>query len=249
MSVSLNEQIQTVAGSCGWNVVSTDEKGVVLSCALKSSITCVITPMSENTVGFSISSPVVGTALKAQFGGMVFDNLDVGYALPQVLRSAVFFSLKLGENPVEQYKMAADGVDMQSEEETYRQAKEMIAREVHSRNLFLFWKNRCALTGLDDRLMLVATFAKDPKDCVSAAEKMDNHNGFLLEARYARLFEAGYITFEKDGEMKISPNLGEVERKILAVDPNLKLRKVERLHQKYLTWHRQHVFRDETKKT
>jgi len=241
------DQIVTMAGSCGWNVVSQDAKAILLSCVSKPSITCSVSPMDENTASFSISSPIIGTSLKEQLAGMSFDNLDLAYELPTVLRVAAFLSLKLGENPVQQYTMEAKSEESKTPEENYKQARELLARNVHERNLFLFWKNSCALTGLEDTLMLSATFAKQPKDCSNNSELMDNHNGFLLEARYAKLFEAGYITFEKDGALVISPRLPASEREFLGIDASLKLRKVDRLHQKYLLWHRQHVFLASTK--
>lgn len=73
------------------------------------------------------------------------------------------------------------------------------------------------------------------------AEKLDGHNGLLLAPHVDHLFDRGFITFEDDGAVQISPKL---PREVLTAW-NLELPKTPALHPQqaaYMAYHRAEVF-------
>jgi hypothetical protein len=237
------DDLEQIAVSCGWTVAQNNEKELVLSCASKMPVTCMLTALNDSTVSFSITSALVLSILTTQYPSVQFDAVNVRYELPPLLRSALFLCMKLGNDTVAEYK-AATTVETQKDDGTltFRQTKEKVGVDVHSRALSRYWKDTCALTGLQVKALLMGTYAKPWDSCESDKERMDACNGFLMEARYARLFESGYITFDAKGNMMVSTKLSDEAKAILSIDSSLKLRKMERAHQRYLSWHRDNLF-------
>ncbi len=56
---------------------------------------------------------------------------------------------------------------------------------------------RCALTGIDIKEMLIASHIKPWSECEKAIERLDGANGILLCAHIDKLFDQHLITFEK----------------------------------------------------
>ena len=106
------------------------------------------------------------------------------------------------------------------------------------------WEESCSVTHLknSDRLNLWASHIKPWRDC-SNKERLDRYNGLLLIPNLERLFDSGFITFEKEsGKIIISNKLKPRQRQLLGVRPNMKLRKVPRETRKYLEYHRHNLF-------
>jgi len=242
ISASTYEKIEGIVTKCGWSVTANDQKTLTVATQGTTPITCLITPMNDDFASFSVSSQLIDHLLVSQFPSASFDSLSLDYELPQVLRTALFLALKLGNDPVQQYQVKETTMGKRTELDLYHQAKEQIGRNIHTKNLFVFWEGKCALTPVTCKPLLVGTFSKPWDDCTSTRDRMDVHNGFLLEVRYARLFEQGLITFENDGTMILSSKLSQGDITSLYIDRNLKLRKIEKPHQKYLLWHRTKVF-------
>ncbi|MCG2578092.1 HNH endonuclease [Dechloromonas sp. XY25] len=97
----------------------------------------------------------------------------------------------------------------------------------------------CSVTGFTDCNLLVASHIK-PWRASSNAERMDKFNGLLLIPNLDRAFDAGLITFEKDGEIKVSPQMSEPEK--LGIQPKLRVA-LKSENEIYMEFHRSEVFR------
>jgi putative restriction endonuclease len=64
----------------------------------------------------------------------------------------------------------------------------------------------CRLTGLSDRRFLRASHIK-PWSKSTDSEKLDGANGLLLAPHVDHLFDKGFISFDDDGQLRISPHL------------------------------------------
>ena len=87
--------------------------------------------------------------------------------------------------------------------------------------------------------MLVASHIK-PWSASNNFERLDVFNGLLLTPNLDKLFDAGFVTFEENGKIKISPQLTEPEK--LGVRPDLMVRLLPE-HEKYMSFHRSVVYR------
>ncbi len=68
----------------------------------------------------------------------------------------------------------------------------------YRRNLSLF-ENSCRVTGITDKRFLVASHSK-PWCKSSNGEKLDGNNGFFFSPHIDRLYDQGWITFNKNGD-------------------------------------------------
>lgn len=65
----------------------------------------------------------------------------------------------------------------------------------------------CRLTGVSNPTLLIASHIKPWRLCTSADERLDGANGLLLTPDADLLFDRGFISFENDGEVLVSPRV------------------------------------------
>jgi putative restriction endonuclease len=63
----------------------------------------------------------------------------------------------------------------------------------------------CRLTKIANPSLLIASHIKPWRSCITAAERLDGMNGLLLTPDADLLFDRGFITFQDDGEIRVSP--------------------------------------------
>lgn len=69
----------------------------------------------------------------------------------------------------------------------------------------------CRLTGVTNPRLLMASHIKPWRTCVTATERLDGANGLLLAPHVDRLFDRGFISFEADGRVLVSPRLNPID--------------------------------------
>ncbi|MGJ7551604.1 HNH endonuclease [Pseudomonas alloputida] len=99
------------------------------------------------------------------------------------------------------------------------------------------WASKCALTGLQNPNLLVASHIHAWSLADNTA-RLDTDNGLLLAAHIDRLFDSGLISFSQNGEILISDMLNEEERHILRLDEYTKIDKLNDGNRMYLAKHR-----------
>jgi putative restriction endonuclease len=62
----------------------------------------------------------------------------------------------------------------------------------------------CRLTGIANPALLIASHIKPWRSCETAQERLHGMNGLLLTPDADLLFDRGFITFEDDGEVRVS---------------------------------------------
>lgn len=103
--------------------------------------------------------------------------------------------------------------------------------------------SECIITRVSDERILVASHIK-PWSVSSNNEKVDHNNGLILTPTYDKLFDQGFISFEDDGVILISPyisplnikkmNLRQGQRFVIPISDERKV---------YLSYHREHIFK------
>lgn len=99
------------------------------------------------------------------------------------------------------------------------------------------WGGRCALTGLQNVNLIVASHI-NAWALSDNAERLDVENGLLLAPHIDRLFDQGLISFSDDGGIQISPRLTAEDRVIFGLDRFTKIDSLSRENLSYLTRHR-----------
>ena len=143
--------------------------------------------------------------------------------------------------PDELYRSWQDAVAHVGPTERDATVKQRIGQDYFRRGLLALWNGRCAITGLAVPELLRASHAKPWKDA-SDTERLDVYNGLLLVAHFDAAFDAGLICVASDGVVGVSDILDSSTRGILGLDNSLHVERLSPKHQKYLDWHRRHVF-------
>jgi len=108
--------------------------------------------------------------------------------------------------------------------------------------LIEYWEGRCAVTDVSTKSFLVASHIKPWSLCETSDEKLDVYNALLLNVALDRAFDHGFISFNDDGKIILSPQWSWKEANLFGINENMKLRKIEEQHRKYLRFHRDKIF-------
>lgn len=106
--------------------------------------------------------------------------------------------------------------------------------------LLNYWKS-CAVTGCTEIQLLIASHIK-PWSESSNSERINIYNGLLLSPNLDSCFDSGYISFDTQGKIMISPNLKESDRKALGINEDMRLSNLKSDHRKFLEYHRENIF-------
>jgi DNA-binding transcriptional ArsR family regulator len=107
--------------------------------------------------------------------------------------------------------------------------------------LLKYWGS-CAVSGISEPAVLRASHIK-PWRVASNRERLDPANGLLLAAHLDALFDAGLITFETDGKIRISSLLALEDTLKLGISPTMRLCRITTEHEAYMEHHRNLIFR------
>lgn len=104
-------------------------------------------------------------------------------------------------------------------------------------------ERRCRVTRVDQPEHLRASHCKPWRDCQSAEERLDGENGLLLTPSIDHLFDRGFISFENNGELLISPvaHRPSLVRMGVPVDEALNVGPFSEGQRQFLEFHRNHV--------
>jgi len=106
-----------------------------------------------------------------------------------------------------------------------------------------YWQGKCCVTGLDVPELLRASHIRPWAQCETDEQRLDVFNGLLLAPHLDTLFDGGWISFNEDGTVLMSPNLPASARKVLGVSFEWQVAGLLPSHASYLAYHRQHVWR------
>lgn len=126
-----------------------------------------------------------------------------------------------------------------------RTQKVRVGQQKFREGVIKLWEGRCAVTGVSDQRLLIASHIKSWR-LSNDRERIDPHNGLLLEAGLDRLFDEGLITFADTGTVMISLQLSAADRDALGLSPDLQIQRIPPKCLSYLQFHRRNTFLGET---
>ena len=116
--------------------------------------------------------------------------------------------------------------------------KARLGQGLFRQRLIDYWEG-CSVTQCPTYPLLMASHIK-PWRRSDNVQRLDVFNGLLLTPNIDKLFDKGYISFDKRGGIILSNFLSASDRKLLGVDANLHLQRIDDRHQPYLEYHRQY---------
>jgi len=105
-------------------------------------------------------------------------------------------------------------------------------------------EERCRVTGVDRIEHLIASHCKPWRDCESNAERLDGENGLLLTPSIDHLFDRGFISFENNGVLLISPvaHAESLRRMGIPIGDVRNVGSFTEGQKRYLEYHRESLF-------
>lgn len=102
----------------------------------------------------------------------------------------------------------------------------------------------CPFTMVSDERLLVASHIK-PWYASNDKEKVDPKNGFLFTPTFDRLFDRGFITFEDDKTLVVSPWVSPMNQKRLGIYTGKLIDSLplDNKRKEYLEFHREYIFK------
>lgn len=102
----------------------------------------------------------------------------------------------------------------------------------------------CRITKVDRPEHLRASHCKPWRDCKTNEERLNGENGLLLTPSIDHLFDRGFISFENDGELLISPvaHQASLNRMGVTTTERIKVGSFSEGQKRYLEFHRDYVF-------
>ncbi len=103
---------------------------------------------------------------------------------------------------------------------------------------------QCRVTKVDREEHLRASHCKPWRDCENSDERLDGENGLLLTPSIDHLFDRGFISFEDNGELLVSPVAHKTSMRRMGVptDETVNVGNFSEGQRKYLDYHRNYVF-------
>jgi putative restriction endonuclease len=104
-------------------------------------------------------------------------------------------------------------------------------------------ETKCRITGVDNPIHLVASHCKPWRDSTNL-ERLDGENGLLLTPSIDHLFDRGFIGFENNGELIISPVAHRLSLQRMGIDTEktLNVGGFTQGQKQFLDFHRSSVF-------
>lgn len=129
-----------------------------------------------------------------------------------------------------------------SEKERITYQKARIGQGHYRERLISYWGG-CAVTGCQMYEILIASHIKPWREC-NVQEAVDMPNGLLLVPNLDAAFDQGFITFEDNGQIRLSPQIKPSNAAFLGITEGMNLRKEPTdYHLPYLHHHRTIVFK------
>jgi hypothetical protein len=162
-------------------------------------------------------------------------------SLHRLLRRAYQLSRSLPDALLTAFQKKAAVLPKSTEAE--RLVVQRVGQDLFRVGLLEYWDGRCAITGLHVPELLRASHIKPWADCDSDGERLDVFNGLLLAPHLDAVFDRGFITVADSGAIVVSAGLASDDRVLLGLAAPLRVGRIADEHRKYLSWHRERVFK------
>lgn len=155
------------------------------------------------------------------------------------VRAGVFLLEASGQLPVFENVLITQGASGEKVDKTTRESivQARVGQGQFRASLLSIWQGRCALTGIENQDLLVASHIEAWCMADNVA-RLDPDNGLLLATHVDRLFDRGLISFAGDGSLLVSGRLSQHDRAVFGLDQFAGIAGLSAGNQKYLIKHR-----------
>lgn len=161
---------------------------------------------------------------------------DIGSGLKKFLEYVQSDYSKILEECLKKEESSIQNDVNLTETEKESLVKSRIGQGLFRKRLIEYW-NGCSVTTCETIPLLMASHIK-PWRKSNNVERLDVYNGLLLTPNLDKLFDKGYISFNKKGRIICSDSLSSDEYKVLGITKSMELKHIDDEHQIFLEFHR-----------
>ncbi|KNH20340.1 restriction endonuclease [Priestia megaterium] len=154
----------------------------------------------------------------------------------QIDKDGLEFSAERVDSPIHN-----ELIHLISETESEVKAKIRLGQRQFRQGLLHLWNSQCALCNIKLPDLLRASHSKPWKDSTNE-ERLDPYNGLLLCCNHDALYDKGYITFDGNGSLYISPLIGDEDYSNYNISSNMKINYYPQ-NRAYFKWHKKNQFK------
>lgn len=202
----------------------------------------------EYKIDNDLTAEIVGNIIEQEKGKRLLRNIyknekDISNFNSALKKYLTFLSFDFSKVNGEIIKSEIESVEKNNELSVTEKNTIILSRLGQGRfrkQLITYW-NGCSISTFNKLDILVASHIKPWKDA-NNFERIDLFNGLLLLPNYDKLFDKGYISFDRKGKIMYSKFISDFDKKILGMDSSLSLIRIEEQHKSYLTYHHENYF-------
>lgn len=170
--------------------------------------------------------------------------------LPPGIPSQVELHLYQYEEKLEQRFLGIDESMSHDSESSYAPAHTETNRSIlvrtaqgkYRKDALALWGNRCAVTGVAEPKVLIASHIKPWRESKDE-ERVDARNSLILSPTYDKLFDLGFITFKpNNGKIILSSAISPGNWDKLKIDDSRELKMIPQGTERFLDYHNNHIF-------
>lgn len=230
-------RLEKAAADCGFEMTALPRPDGLELRSVRFPETVVVRVMGEDDFEVTASDPTILDLTVA--GGPL---RVVGYgALYNALRTTASRARTKPNRVADEFKSQTAAMPKGTEAE--RLVVQRVGQGLFRSALLDFWQGRCCITGLDVPELLRASHIRPWAKCETDEQRLDVFNGLLLAPHLDALFDAGLMTVQDDGAVRLASSLSMNQRQQLGLTGKLVVQSLRAEHFKYLGFHRHAVWR------
>jgi putative restriction endonuclease len=230
-------RLEKAAADCGFEMTAVAHQDALELRSARFPETVLVRAIGENSFEVTASDPSI-LELEAGSGRVAIQEYGKLYAL---LRTIAAYARTKPNRVADQFKSTTAALPRATEAE--RLVVQRVGQDLFRGALMDFWQGKCCVTGLDVPELLRASHIRPWANCETDEQRLDVFNGFLLAPQVDALFDRGFITFDANGRAAIASSLSQKQIELLSLTKSMSIERVSSQHERYLSYHRTHVWR------
>lgn len=228
-------RIEKAAADCGFEMTPSERDGGLELRSARFPESVVVRPAGTSGFEVAAANPLMLNAS----GEISVTAHDYG-ELYDVLRTAAAHARTLPNRVADAFHRETDGLPRSTEAE--RIVIQRVGQNLFRAALLDYWQGRCCVTGLSNSVLLRASHIKPWSLCQHDDERLDVFNGLLLAPHLDALFDAGLMTVEFDGLVRLSAGMAQEDIERLRLPDSMTVSGLHDRHRQYLAIHHQSVW-------
>lgn len=230
-------RLEKAAADCGFEMTAVPHADGLELRSARFPETVLVRVTGEKSFEVSASDTAI-LDLSAGGGALEVEGYGELYA---VLRTTAAHARTKPNRVADEFKKKTAAMPRTTEAE--RLAIQRVGQGQFRSALLDYWQGKCCVTGLDLQELLRASHIRPWAKCETDEQRLDVFNGLLLAPNLDALFDAGLMTVEDSGAVRLAGDITVERRARMGLTEGMLVQNLRAEHRAYLKFHRSEVWR------